>query len=194
MSQRFQDRVLVGGFRARSPWISLVIQQKGRLFFYHFGSVFNNMKFRLVSPFLTIPLRTNSNFNVLDYPNKSLVNVRMVTLLYTLLNFNAEKDNKIHVWQRLFSEILFIMNYSLFFTCISLWKVKAPIPSVNKVINSLAHVCAYVCISDKLDSRSLPIVDLKIKLKDEFFLVSGIQLEGVSECASTRTPQLYSRY
>jgi hypothetical protein len=51
--------------------------------------------------------------------DKSLVDVRMVTLLYTLLNFNAEKDNKIHVWQRLF----------LFFTCIR-WKVKAPIPSV----------------------------------------------------------------
>ena len=182
MPQRFQDRVLVRVFRARNPWISLVKQQKGWFFFYHFGSAFNNMKFRLVCSILTITLRTNSNFNVLDYPNKYLVDVRMVTLLYTLLNFNAEKDNKIHVWQRLF----------LFFTCIR-WKVKAPIPSVNKVINSLAHVCVYVCINDKLDSRSLPIVDLKLKLKDEFFLVSGIQLGGVSECTSTRTPQLYSR-
>jgi hypothetical protein len=111
----------------------------------------------------------------------------MVTLLYTLLNFNAEKDNKIHVWQRLFSELLFIMNYSLFFTCIR-WKVKAPIPSVNKVINSLAHVCVYVCISDKLDSRSSPIVDLKLKLKNEFFLVSWIQLGVVSECANRGLP------
>jgi hypothetical protein len=36
-------------------------------------------------------------------------------LLDTLRNFNAEMDNKIHVWLRLLSGLLFIMNYSLFF-------------------------------------------------------------------------------
>jgi long-subunit acyl-CoA synthetase (AMP-forming) len=38
---------------------------------------------------------------------------RMVTLLYTLRNFNAEKDNKMH-------EVLFIVNYSLCFNYKSL--------------------------------------------------------------------------
>ena len=36
--------------------------------------------------------------------------------------------------------LLFIMNYSLFFTCISLCKVNALIPSANKVINNHIQV------------------------------------------------------
>ena len=54
------------------------------------------MKFRLCCPFLTIPLRTNSNFNVLDYPGKPLADGMMATLLDTLRNVNAEMDNKMH--------------------------------------------------------------------------------------------------
>jgi hypothetical protein len=64
--------------------------------FDHFGSAFNNIKFRLFYPFLTIPLRTNLNFNIIHYPDRSLAAGWMVTLLYTLRNFNAEKNNKIH--------------------------------------------------------------------------------------------------
>jgi hypothetical protein len=64
-------------------------------FFYNFGSTFNNMKFRLFDPFLTIPLRTNKNFYFLDYPDRPLADGRMVTLLYinTFRNFNAKRDN-----------------------------------------------------------------------------------------------------
>ena len=45
--------------------------------FDHFGSAFNNMKFRLWGPFLTIPLRTDWNFNVLDYTNRPLTGERV---------------------------------------------------------------------------------------------------------------------
>ena len=65
--------------------------------FDNFGSAFNNMKFRLICPLLTMPLRTNQNFNVLDYPDRPLPDGRKVTLIYTLRNFNAERNNKIHV-------------------------------------------------------------------------------------------------
>jgi len=78
-------------------------------FFYHFGSAKNNIKFRLFCPFLTIPLRIIYS-NVLDYPDIPLTDGRMVTLLYTLRNFNAESDNKIHVCLRLLSELLLIMS------------------------------------------------------------------------------------
>jgi hypothetical protein len=58
-----------------------------------------------------------------------------------------------------------VMNYSFFLTCISLRKVKQPIPSINKVINNHIkvdlHMSVYMHISYKLDSRSSPIVDLK---------------------------------
>ena len=48
---------------------------------------------------------------------------------------------------------------------LSEWKVKAPIPSSNKVINKHIQVDLYMSVyigafSDKLDSRSLSIVDL----------------------------------
>ena len=78
-------------------------------FFYHFGSAKNNIKFRLFFPFLTIPLRIIYS-SVLDYPDIPLTDGRMVTLLYTLRNFNAERDNKIHVCLRLLSELLLIMS------------------------------------------------------------------------------------
>jgi hypothetical protein len=46
--------------------------------------------------------------------------------------------------------LLFIMNYSLFFTCISLCKVNALIPSANKVINNHIqvdlHMSVYIVI------------------------------------------------
>jgi len=61
--------------------------------FYHFGSAFNNMKFRLFCPFLTIPLPTNKNFYFLDFSDRPLAYGLMVTLLYTLRNFNSERDN-----------------------------------------------------------------------------------------------------
>ena len=61
------------------------------------------------------------------------------------------------------------MNYSFFLTCISLRKVKQPIPSINKVINNHIkvdlHMSGYMHISYKLDSRSSPIVDLKWDFK-----------------------------
>ena len=61
------------------------------------------------------------------------------------------------------------MNYSFFLTCISLRKVKQPIPSINKVINNHIkvdlHMSVYMHISYKLDSRSSPIVDLKWDFK-----------------------------
>ena len=68
---------------------------------------------------------TTTDLNVHDYPDRSLADERMAMLLYTLPNFNDESDNKIHVWQRLLFELLIILNYrySLFFTCIILWKV-----------------------------------------------------------------------
>jgi len=59
------------------------------------------------------------------------------------------------------------MNYSLFFTCISLCKVNALIPSANKVINNHIqvdlHMSVYIImhLSDKLDSRLSAIVDRK---------------------------------
>jgi hypothetical protein len=65
--------------------------------FDHFGSAFNNMKFRLFCSFLTIQLRSNYNFNTLDYPDRYIADGWMVTLLYTLRHFNAEMDNKMHV-------------------------------------------------------------------------------------------------
>jgi hypothetical protein len=52
------------------------------LFFYHFGSAKNNIKFRLFCPFLTIPLRIIYS-SVLDYPDIPLTDGRMVTLLYS---------------------------------------------------------------------------------------------------------------
>ena len=55
------------------------------------------MNFRLFCSFLTIPLRTNYNFNVHDYPDRSHADERMVMLLYTLHNFDNESDNRIHV-------------------------------------------------------------------------------------------------
>jgi hypothetical protein len=82
--------------------------RKGDIF-YHFGSAKNNIKFRLFCPFLTIPLRIIYS-SVLDYPDIPLTDGRMVTLLYTLRNFNAERDNKIHVCLRLLSEPLLIMS------------------------------------------------------------------------------------
>jgi hypothetical protein len=61
-----------GGFNleapSRSRWTKRPLPQSHELFnkkgdvFDHFGSAFNNMKFRLFCPFLTIPLRTNKNF------------------------------------------------------------------------------------------------------------------------------------
>jgi len=39
------------------------------------------------------PLPSNKNFYFLDYPDRPLADGRMVTLLYTLRNFNAERDN-----------------------------------------------------------------------------------------------------
>ena len=83
--------------------------RKGDIFFYHFGSAKNNIKFRLFCPFLTIPLRIIYS-SVLDYPDIPLTDGRMVTLLYSLQNFNAERDNKIHVCLRLLSELLLIMS------------------------------------------------------------------------------------
>jgi hypothetical protein len=54
------------------------------------------------------------------------------------------------------------MNHSFFFTCISLWKVKALIPSANKVISNHIqvdfHMPVNMHLSDMLDSRLLPIV------------------------------------
>lgn len=61
--------------------------RKGNVF-DSFGSALNNMKFRLFCTFLTIPLWTNKNFNVIDYPDTFIADGRMVTLLYTLRNFN----------------------------------------------------------------------------------------------------------
>jgi hypothetical protein len=66
--------------------------------FDHFGSAFSNMKFRLFGPFFTMPLRTNYNFNVFDYTDRPLTDGRMATLLNTLRSFNAERNNKKHVW------------------------------------------------------------------------------------------------
>ena len=91
--------------------------RKGEVF-ANFGSAFINLKFIIFCPYLTI--RTNQNFNFLEYPDRPLADGRMVTLLYTFGNFDAERDSKIHMWQWLLSERLFIMTYSLFFTCISL--------------------------------------------------------------------------
>jgi hypothetical protein len=59
---------------------------------------------------------------------------RYYSILYT------ERDNTIHVWLRLLSGHLFIMNYSYIFICISWWKFKALIPSVNKVISNHIQV------------------------------------------------------
>jgi hypothetical protein len=83
--------------------------RKGDIFFYHFGSAKNNITFRLFCPFLTIPLRIIYS-SVLDYPDIPLTDGRMVTLLYTVRNFNAERDNKIHVCLMLLSELLLIMS------------------------------------------------------------------------------------
>ena len=83
--------------------------RKGDIFFNHIGSAKNNIKFRLFCPFLTIPLRIIYS-SVHDYPDIPLTDGRMVTLLYTLQNFNAERDNKIHVCLRLLSELLLIMS------------------------------------------------------------------------------------
>ena len=108
------------GSREKAPPESHALYNRKDDVFDHFKSAFNNMKFRLFCPFLTILLPTNYNFNVLVYPDISLADGWMITLLYTLRNFNAKKDNKIHVLLSLLSGLLFIMNYSLFFTCISL--------------------------------------------------------------------------
>jgi hypothetical protein len=70
--------------------------------------------------------------------DRSLADGWMAMLLDTLRNINAERDNIIHVWLRLLSGLLFIMNYSLFF------KSKS--------------TCTCLC---KLDSRLSPICDLK---------------------------------
>jgi hypothetical protein len=52
--------------RGRWGEASWLYNRKGDVF-DHFGSAFNNMKFRLWGPFLTIPLRTDWNFTVILY-------------------------------------------------------------------------------------------------------------------------------
>ena len=44
--------------KLKPPQVDGLYNRKGDIF-DHFGSAFNNMKFRLFCPFLTIPLRTN---------------------------------------------------------------------------------------------------------------------------------------
>ena len=60
MSGTAQGGPLGGGGCEGRSW---VIQKDG--VFDNFGRAFNNMKFILFCPFLTVPLRTNFNLNVL---------------------------------------------------------------------------------------------------------------------------------
>ena len=71
---------------AKPPEAHRLYNRKGDVF-YHFGSAFNNMKFIL-------SLFDNATT---DYPDRPLADGRMLTLLNTLRNFNAERNNKIHV-------------------------------------------------------------------------------------------------
>ena len=61
--------------------------------FDHFGIAFNNVKFRLFCPYFDhYGLTRTFTSYYLDIP---FADGQMVTLLYTLRNFNAERDNNI---------------------------------------------------------------------------------------------------
>jgi membrane-bound metal-dependent hydrolase YbcI (DUF457 family) len=79
------------------------------------------------------PLRTNKNFYFLDYPDRPLADGQMVMLLYTLQNFNAERDNNTRMIEvTVLSELLIIVFH------------------LNKFMKShqlypsqLVHICVY---------------------------------------------------
>jgi hypothetical protein len=108
------------GLEAKSLGSSRVIQQKEWRFIFLISLEVSH-EIQIVLPFLTKPIRSNYNFNVLCYSDRSLVEARMDMLIYTVGNFNAERNNAIHIWEKIPFELLFIMNYSFCFTCISLW-------------------------------------------------------------------------